>query len=95
MQTAPSLSDTPEHTKLRQSGFLVFDSGEAQAQFGGLSSVVIEQDGGKWHTYRIRWYADGKMQTHTTLYKGAEYAAAVRKACEFMNWLKTKRRNEM
>ena len=86
--------DTPEYAKLRQAGFNVWDAGEAECRIGALSSILIEQDGQAWHAYRIRWYADGRMQTFKTLYKGAEYAQAVRKATEFMEWLKTKRRDE-
>ncbi len=86
-----SFADTPEYTKLRQSGFTTWETNEAQAQIGKFSSVIIEQDTNEWHTYRIHWHEDGRLQTYKTLYKGPDYKTAVRKACEFMSWLKTKR----
>ncbi len=89
-----SFADTPEYTKLRQSGFTTWETGEAQAQIGKFSSVIIEQDANEWHTYRIRWHEDGRLQTYKTLYKGPDYKAAVRKACEFMSWLKSRRESD-
>ena len=89
-----SFADTPEYTKLRQSGFTTWEAGEAQAQIGKFSSVIIEQDADGWHTYRIRWHEDGRLQTYKTLYKGPDYKTAVRKASEFTGWLKSKQESE-
>ncbi len=92
-QAAPEAAESPEYARLRAAGFLVTQDGEAEYRIGALSSVIIERDGHQWHAYRIRWYADGRMQTYKTLYKGA-YSVAVRKACEMADWVARKRKDD-
>lgn len=92
-QLAPlPLFDNPLHAELHTAGYLVWNSGEAEAQLSRFVSLLLLEQNGTWRLLRCRWKPDEQMAAEERqIAETRDYSAAVKRACSYLQWTRRKR----
>jgi|GEM_PF-2431860 len=85
------LFDNPLHAELHAAGYLVWNSGEAEAQLSRFVSLLLIELNGTWRLLRCRWKPDERMAAEERqIAEMSDHSAAVKRASSYLRWTRKK-----